>query len=241
MKKAVLVTASTRGLGLALAQAFSKSGMSVIINGRDIASLSGTMTDCAGVYRFHQDMTESCAVNNLKDFLIKNDLTVSCAIHNLGGRLYGDRHPIDTEIMAQTMRLNLTTAIEINNLLMPMMASGDGGFIFHIGSSAGYTGNSAPCYAMAKGALNTYVRNAARFFAKQNITICGINPGILAHEGSDWDKKRTAEPEKYARKLAEVPLGRFQTPEEIAAVVLSLYLSGSQAINGSIIDITGGM
>jgi len=241
MKSSVLVTASSRGIGYETAKYFAVKGYTVIINGRNSDELDNLLKDKDDVYRFTCDMTEEGAGSKLKSFLDKNGLFVKCAVNNLGGRIDGDYHPINPEVLEKTMRLNLTSAVETNNILIPEMINNGGGSIFHIGSSAGYTGNAAPCYAISKGALNTYIKNSARFYAKENIMICGVLPGIVDHKGSDWDKKRVNEPEKYENRKKSMPLGRFQRPDEIALVVLSLYESGTMALTGSLIDASGGM
>lgn len=241
MKRAVLVTASSRGLGEEIARQFLKEGCTVIINGRNMDRLREILTDFGDVYRFHQDMTIEGSVENLRRFIDENGLLVDCAVNCLGGRLAGDGHPIDQDILEHTLRLNLKTAVEINSMLIPSMIKLGGGKIFHIGSSAGYTGNAAPCYAISKGALNTYIKNSARYYAKDSIMICGILPGILDHDGSDWDNKRKEDPEKYYSRMKAMPMGVFQKPTDIAPVIISIYKSGTMALTGSIIEAAGGM
>ncbi|XPV68867.1 MAG: SDR family NAD(P)-dependent oxidoreductase [Halarcobacter sp.] len=242
MSEVILVTASSRGLGLEIAKDLSNSGYSILLNGRNKESLFAAMEKLSCEkehFLFTYDLTKEDAVNRLKFFLEEKNITIIGVVHNLGGKVENDIQPLFPKTLAKSIRLNLESAIDINNFLIPKMMNNGYGTIIHIGSSSGYNGNAAPAYAISKGALNTYVKNTARFYAKDGIRICAVLPGILDHEGSEWDKKRLLEPEKYQQRKLQMPLQRFAKPNEIAPFISSIFKTNSMQVAGSIISLEG--
>ena len=243
-EKTVLVTGSSRGLGLAIAQDLSYKGFSVILNSRNEKNLQKafeTLNNEIKHYCFCCDLTKENSFNDLDTFLKQNNLHVDGVVHNLGGKVANDTQPLHVKTLASSMRLNLESSIEINNYLIPRFIKNGGGKIVHIGSSSGQSGNASPAYAISKGALNTYVKNSARYYAKDGVCICAVVPAIIEHEGSEWQKKSINEPEKYKNRKKSMPLGRFAKPNEISPFVSSIFLIDSMQVTGSIINLEGGI
>jgi NAD(P)-dependent dehydrogenase (short-subunit alcohol dehydrogenase family) len=244
MNKTVLITGSSRGLGFEIAKILSEEEFTVILNGREEKTLQAAINalkNSDNHLYFCFDLLKDNVVTTLKKFLIEKELSIDIVIHNLGGKFEYDTHPIKVDILNKTMKFNLYTAIEINNFIIPEMIKKGGGKIIHIGSKAGIDANASPCYSISKGALHIYIKNIARFYAKSNIMICGVIPGILDHKGSEWDKKRTNEPEKYESCKKQMPLGRFAHPKEIAPFVVNLCKLDTMQITGSLFILDGGL
>ncbi|DAB33022.1 MAG TPA: short-chain dehydrogenase [Sulfurospirillum sp. UBA11407] len=244
MCKTILVTGSSKGLGLAIAKDLSKHGFSVVLNARDEKSVDKALTylnQDNPHYAFCYDLTKQDSVGKLDTYLQKEKIQIDGIVHNLGGKIANDMQPLHVKTLHKSMRLNLEVAIEINNYLIPQMIQRGGGAIVHIGSSSGLSGNAAPAYAISKGALNTYVKNSARYYAKDGVCICSVVPGILDHEGSEWDKKSKLEPKKYEDRKMNMPLQRFGKPEEIAPFVTAIFTSKSMQVAGSILYFEGGI
>ncbi|MBN1839384.1 MAG: SDR family oxidoreductase [Campylobacterales bacterium] len=244
MSKVILVTGSSKGLGLAIAKELAKNGFSVILNGRDGASLQNAFTQLPSQEKhslFCHDLTKEDAIEALDAFLKAHAISLYGVVHNLGGKVKDDVQPLHVKTLQASMRLNVEVGIEINNRMIPRMIAQGGGKIVHIGSSAAFNGNASPAYAISKGALHTYVKNSARYYAKENIMMCAVVPSILEHEGSEWSAKRMNEPQKYETRKAQMPLGRFAMPEEIAPYVSALFSIESMQATGSIIALEGGV
>lgn len=244
MNKSILVTGSSRGLGLSIAQDLSFKGFSIVLNARDESSLKyalDTLNKDITHHVFCCDLIQEDAVEILDEFLKEKNIKIEGIVHNLGGKVQNDVQPLHVNTLRKSMRLNLEVAIELNNYFIPLFKKYGSGKIVHIGSSSGYSGNAAPAYAISKGALNTYIKNSARYYAKDEILICGILPGILDHEGSEWDKKSMQEPEKYESRKKAMPLKRFAKPQEIAPYVSSIFQINSMQATGSIISLEGGI
>lgn len=242
--KTILVTGSSQGLGLAIAKELSQNGFSVILNGRDLTSLQSAFTQLKSQhehYLFCYDLTQEDAIEALDAFLKAHGIALYGVVHNLGGKVKEDVQPLHVKTLHASMRLNVEVGIEINNHVIPHMIAQGGGKIVHIGSSAAFNGNASPAYAISKAALHTYVKNSARYYAKENIMMCAVVPSILEHEGSEWSAKRVREPQKYENRKAQMPLGRFAIPEEIAPYVSALFSIESMQVTGSIIRLEGGV
>ena len=110
----------------------------------------------------------------------------------------------------------------------------------HISSDSAINGEGAPGYVSAKAALNAYIKSTARFYAKDNICINGVMPGIVDFEGSAWDKKRIEDPTRYEKVKSEQTLGRFAKLDEIAEFVTMLIKSYNMQTTGQIFAINGG-
>jgi 3-oxoacyl-[acyl-carrier protein] reductase len=244
MKRAILVTGSSRGLGFAIANKIVENGYFVIINGKNKTNLLEAFENLGGKTNcmfFECDMLASDSVEKLKNFLNSNGIFVEGVVHNLGGKIDGDSHPIDIETLRMTMSLNLEVSIEINKFLLQKFFKSKGGTIIHISSTASFDANSSPCYAISKGALNNYIKNLARYYTKYNILICGVAPHIMDHPGSVWDKKRKEKFDYYMKKKSDMPLGRFAKPEEIAEFVALILKMKNLQMSGEIFKLAGAL
>ena len=119
-----------------------------------------------------------------------------------------------------------------------MLARGNG-CIVHVSSDASLTGDAAPGYVAAKAAINAYVKSCARFYAKHQILICAVLPGIFEHENSVWTLKKAYDPVYYQKRLESMPLGRFLTAAELAEVIADIVSKQNMVYSGSLIDLSG--
>lgn len=239
MKKTALITGSSRGLGLAIAKTLSCAGYTIILTGRnqnELIQAQKTLANADQHILICGDLLLEKTIQQLKDLYLIPDIIV----HSLGCKILDDEQPLKYDILMQSIALNLGVAVNINAHFLPLMAERKQGRIIHIGSDASETGNAAPGYVSAKAAINAYVKSTARFFAKENVMICAVLPGIFLSPGNAWDVKRETEPEKYQQKLSAMPLGRFLFLEEVVEAIKNIALATGMSYAGSMIRITGG-
>ncbi|WP_373071984.1 SDR family oxidoreductase [Sulfurimonas sp.] len=245
MQKVVFITASSSGFGFEIALDLSKKGYSVILNGRDIDRLKSAKAKLHNQDLHHIfccDLTTDEMPKELDDFFTKHKLLPNIIIHSLGGKVINDKHPININILNKTMDLNINSAILINNYFIPkFQANKYIQKIIHISSSASLTGNASPCYSMSKAAVNIYIKNCARYYALDNIMFCAIVPNIIMHENSDWKIKQENDPQYYKKRVDEVPLKKFATPEDLTPYISSLCEIDSMHATGSLIELQGGV
>jgi len=116
------------------------------------------------------------------------------------------------------------------------------GSVVCISSIAGIETTDAPIpYSIAKSALNSYVKNISKPFAKVGIRINAVAPGNILFKGSIWEKKLKKNKNKVLDMIStKVAMNRFGTPDEIAYAVSFLASPLSSFTTGNILVIDGG-
>lgn len=242
--KWALVTGSSRGLGFEIAIKLAESGYHTVITGRNQKSLDLAMEKLNSVSKLVHlsvcmDLTEESAPGKLHARLKEQNITLSVIINNLGGSVPEDRRNIPTNILRASMRFNLEVGVEINNYFYDDLKINHG-VIVHIGSTASLHFDSPPGYVISKAAINAYVKNAARTFAKENVCIFAILPGILEHKGSYISRMNSSNPARYEKSLSESIFGRFTSSKETALFIVNAIETHTQMLNGSLIQFDGG-
>lgn len=239
-----LITGSSQGLGLEIAIKLAESGFRTVITGRNQETLSLAIERLNSISKpVHlsvcMDLTEDRSPKKLHARLKKHGISLSLIINNLGGSVPNDRRNIPLDILRASMRLNLEVGVEINNLFYDDLKANHG-VIVHIGSTASLHFDAPPGYVISKSAVNAYVKNAARTFAKENVCIFAVLPGVLTHEGSYISRLSSSNPARYEKILSESALGRFATSEETALFIVRAIEVHTPMLNGSLIQFDGG-
>ncbi len=245
MKKIAFVTASSGAFGFAIALDLSKKDYIIVLNGRDRVKLEKAKERLCNKelhYIFCFDLTKENLQSELDSFFTLHNLLPNVIIHSLGGKISGDEHPINLDVLSQTMHLNLNISIVINNYFIEKFKDlQEIRKIIHISSSASTTGNASPCYVMSKAALNVYVKNMARRYALEKIMICAILPNIIMHETSDWKDKELNNPEYFNKRVQETPLKEFSRPQQLVPYISAVCEIDSMYATGSLINLQGGV
>jgi NAD(P)-dependent dehydrogenase (short-subunit alcohol dehydrogenase family) len=133
--------------------------------------------------------------------------------------------------------------------VMPSMRKGGGGVIVNLGSLASIRpGGGSPAYGAAKMGLVGLTRSTAASYASDGIRCVLISPGhvdtpfIRANSSYSPNDERTSvdNPQNYQRRLAATPLGRLQTPEDIAKAFLFVVSDDAAMVTGSMLTVDGG-
>ncbi len=242
--KWALITGSSRGLGLEIALEMARAGFSTVITGRNQKSLTAVLSTLKSMnsgehHAVCLDLAEEGAPAELHAQLKTISISPSIVVNNLGGGVPGDKRNIPIEILRASLRLNLEVGIEINNLFYEDLKANDG-VIVHIGSTASLHFDAPPGYVISKTALNAYVKNAALTFAKDNVCIFAVLPGMLEHEGSYINKLHHSNPQRYDQFLSQSVFRRFTTSSETARFIVKVVEARTPMINGALIQFDGG-
>lgn len=228
---AILVTGSTRGIGAALAEALGARGAAVIRHGH--RSAPGVIA---------ADLAEPTAAEQLWEAALEAaGGAIDVLVNNAG--LFA-ANPIDTSDIGwldgweETLRINLTSAAQLSRMAVRhWLKRGVGGRIVHIASRAAYRGDSPAHwhYAAAKGGMIAMHKTIARGYAAQGILSFAVTPGFTDTDmAGDYLASRGG-----AGLLADIPLGRVATPEEIAAIGAFCALDAPASMTGAVIDANG--
>ena len=252
-RQVALVTGSSRGIGLAIAEEFLAEGARVIITGRDQEVLrSGADRlrkdfDDDRVLEFPCDLTEERDIATLEGKMRARWGILHHLVCNVGS---GRSVPVLQEDAAEWDRMlktNLLGAAACVRILQPLMVesahkSGTTGSIVFVGSICGVEALGCPlAYATAKAGLVAYAANLAGPLAQSGLRVNCVSPGNILFPGSTWERKRESAPDEVDRMIREqVPLARFGTPGDVAAVVVFLASQKSGFVTGANWVVDGG-
>jgi 3-oxoacyl-[acyl-carrier protein] reductase len=132
---------------------------------------------------------------------------------------------------------NLSGIYRVCRALVPSMVRARYGRIVNITSVSGRAGNPGQVnYAAAKAGIEGFTRSLARELASRNVTVNCVAPGFI-----DTDMTRALTDAQRTELLAQVPMGRLGTPQDVATAVEFLLGEGAAYITGITLDVNGGM
>ncbi|MCL6549989.1 MAG: 3-oxoacyl-[acyl-carrier-protein] reductase [Acidothermus cellulolyticus] len=230
MARCVLVTGGSRGIGLAIAQAFAADGDHVAVTYR-------SSEPPAGLFAVRADVTNSDEVEKAFDAVEAEFGPVQVLVANAGITR-------DTLLLRMTeddwrtvLETNLTGAYRVAKRAVRSMLRARCGRLLFISSVVGLLGSAGQAnYAATKAGLIGFARSLAREFGSRGITANVVAPGFV-----DTEMTRVLGDERRAEILKQVPLGRYATPEEVAGVVRFLASDAASYITGAVIPVDGGL
>jgi 3-oxoacyl-[acyl-carrier protein] reductase len=166
---------------------------------------------------------------------------VEILVNNMGARAGTSWQDTGLEEFEAAFKGNLGVSARMTALVLPGMVERGWGRVVVISSVFGREWGGAPAYNAAKAAENSYVKSLAREVASKGVTVNAIAPGSILWEGGGWHRRQQADPQGIADFVRrEMPLGRFGTVEEVAAVVGFVCSMQASLLNGACIPVDGG-
>lgn len=236
MARVALVTGGSRGIGAAISKALKDAGYSVAANyaGNDDAAAAFKAETGIPVYKWSVADYDSCAEGIAK---VEADLgPVDILVNNAGITRDGMFHKMTPQQWKEVIDTNLTGIFNMTHPVWPGMRERSFGRVVNISSINGQKGQMGQAnYSAAKAGDIGFTRALAQEGAFKGITVNAICPGYI---GTDMVM---AVPEKVRDAIvAQIPVGRLGTPEEIARCVTFLASDDAGFITGSTISANGG-
>ena len=238
--KVALVTASTKGIGLGIAQALAREGVRVSVVARTAADVQRTAQSING-FGVAADVSSKDGCNRAVRETEHNLGPVEILVNNFGARAGTSWQDTGPEEFAVAFQGNVVVSARMTQLVLPGMLERGWGRVVVISSVFGREAGGAPAYNAAKAAENSYVKSLAREVAGRGVTANAIAPGSILWEGGGWWRRQRSDPEATADFVRhEMPLGRFGTVEEVANVVAFVCSKQASLLNGACINVDGG-
>jgi len=230
MSRSVLVTGGNRGIGLAIAESFRDAGDDVAITYR-----SGEPP--AGFTAVKADVTDMASVDAAFAAVEEAQGAVEILVANAGITRDTLLLRMSEDDFAAVLDTNLTGAFRVAKRAAKGMLRARRGRIILISSVVGLLGSAGQVnYAASKAGLVGMARSIARELGSRSITANVVAPGFVETEMTQALPRETQQ--KY---LAQVPLGRFASPAEVAGVVRFLASDEAAYISGAVIPVDGGL
>lgn len=242
--KVVLVTASTRGIGLAIVKACVKEGAIVCMAARNLdkAKMIASQLHAEGghVHCVYNDATKPETFFTMVEETVEKAGRIDVLVNNFGTSNPGkdlDFAHTDPEVFLDTVQLNLRSVFMASQAAAKHMAQQGGGSIINISSVGGAVPDiSQIAYGTSKAAINYLTKLIAAHEAKHHVRCNAVLPGMTATEAVE----KHLSDDFRSLFLKHIPLNRIGLPEEIAAAVVYFASDESAYTTGQILSVSGG-
>lgn len=255
--KHMLITGGASGIGLATAREFLRESVRVTILDRGDAPPELTSaTDAQRVHHLRVDITDFDAVKQAEELAFAQfgpvDGVIHCAAIGSGkfGFPFTNLAPSDWE---RTLQVDIMGMVHVAHAFAPRMRERKAGAFVFLSSVAGQIGSQTdPPYSAAKAANINFAQCMAKDLAPHNVRVNTVCPGMVQTplNRAVWQAWHDQQPPEArlsyldwaaAKIRAIVPLGRWQTPEDIASMIVFLASERASNVTGQTINVDGGL
>jgi 3-oxoacyl-[acyl-carrier protein] reductase len=250
--KVALVTAASKGLGLATALGLAREGCDLAICSRDEASVNAAarqIREATGrqVLALTADVSQKGDIDRLLKATLDTYGGIDILVSNTGGPPTGQFMDFDDEVWQKAFDNLLMSAVRLTRGVIPAMKARGGGRIIYI--TSGSVKQPIPALILSnalRSGVTAMAKTLSAQVAKDQITVNCVAPGRINTERIQWlDSDTAARTGRTADAVksdweAKIPAGRYGTPEEFAGAVVFLCSEGASYITGSTLVVDGG-
>jgi NAD(P)-dependent dehydrogenase (short-subunit alcohol dehydrogenase family) len=256
--QAAVVAGGARGIGRAIAEAFAAEGAAVAVLDLDPA-VADAARDIGARHRvpahaYRVDVTDFAAVRQAADQCSQDLGRVDHIIFAVGvgsgkyGFPFWNLEPAD---WPRVLQVNVVGAVHVAHAFAPALVRARAGTMLFLASVAGQIGSQTdPPYSASKAALINFAQCAARDLAPYSVRVNALCPGMVKTAlnravWEAWRRQPEGKDQSYEEWAGEkvrrvVPLGRWQQPEDVAAMAVFLASARAANVTGQTINVDGG-
>jgi 3-oxoacyl-[acyl-carrier protein] reductase len=231
-----VVTGGAAGLGFAIAQRLVASGGSVTLWDRDLV-VGRQAAERIGCSFVQVDVTDEASVRDARDSTLRRTQRIDALVNSAG--ITGPNTKVwdyPVEDWKQVFEVNVHGLFLCCREVVPAMRSADYGRIVNIASVAGKDGNpNASAYSASKAAVIALTKSLGKELADTGVRVNCVTPAAV--KTAIFDQMTEAH---IQFMLSKIPMGRFGTPEEVAALVGWLCTEECSFSTGAVFDLSGG-
>ena len=247
--KVALVTGASYGIGFAIASGMAKAGATIVFNDikqelvdKGLAAYKEAGIDAHG---YVCDVTNEEQVNAMVAQIAKDVAPIDILVNNAGIIKRIPMCDMTAEQFRQVIDVDLNAPFIVSKAVIPSMIERGHGKIINICSMMSELGRETiSAYAAAKGGLKMLTRNICSEYGEYNIQCNGLGPGYIATSQTAPLRERQADGSRHPFDsfiCAKTPAGRWLEPEELAGPAVFLASDASNAVNGHILYVDGGI
>ncbi len=240
--KVAIITGAASGIGRATARRFGAEGAKVVVADLD-AETGRALAQEIGGHFIHVDVADEQSVQGMYAEVVDVFGGVDVLFNNAGISPADDDSILTTGLEAwrRVQDVNLTSVYLCCKYGIPLLLERGGGSIINTASFVAVLGSatSQVSYTASKGGVLSMTRELGVQFARQGVRVNALCPGPV--NTPLLQELFAKDPERAARRLVHVPMGRFAEPEEIASAVLFLASDDASFVTSSTFLVDGGI
>ena len=247
--KVALVTGAAYGIGFAIAEAYAQAGAKIAFNCRSQHHMDQALADykAKGIDAkgYICDVTKEDEVKQMVADIEKELGTIDILVNNAGIIKRIPMTEMSVEDFRQVVDIDLNAPFIVSKAVIPGMIKKGHGKIINVCSMMSELGReTVSAYAAAKGGLKMLTRNIASEYGEYNIQCNGIGPGYIATPQTAPLREPQADGSRHPFDsfiCAKTPAGRWLDPEELTGPAVFLASEASNAVNGHVLYVDGGI
>lgn len=234
-----LITGSSQGIGLALAQGLARAGAEVVLNGRDGTRLAQALREIPGAASLAFDVTDHAAVRAAIDGFEAETGAIDILVNNAGMQFRAPLEDFPPDAFQRLLQTNVASVFNVGQAVARHMIARGTGRIINIASvQTALARPSIAPYTATKGAVGNLTKGMATDWARHGLNCNAIAPGYF---DTPLNAALVADPEFSAWLERRTPAGRWGRVEELVGACVFLASDASSFVNGHVLYVDGGI